>query len=474
MTAGRRVPTVLFLIADTGGGHRSAANAIRAAMHLIAPETPGEGRPIPPPVIDVNALPFAPQELIPANWHGSARPWHAEIHDIFQECGRLPLRRTVRLYGPTVEKTPTVYSGFYHVTNTAPAYAALSAITQRLLSQGLCERLEELRPDVIVSVHPLLTHPTLNIIRMMGMRVPFLTVVTDLVKFHRAWAEPEVDVCSVPTEAARDLVIELGMAPEKVRLIGMPIHPKFCLMPADRGQMRRDLGLDPDLLTVLLVGGGDGVGGIGEATLALAASQLPIQVIVVTGRNHQLYQELAARQDTLGVPAKILGFVENMPDLMHAADVIVTKAGPGTIMEALSCGLPIILSSAIPGQEVGNIAFVANHQVGVHAPTPEAIVHAVRDILVMSPAERDAIRNRALQLSDPRAPFEIARLIFSYLPSPRSISVWNQMPRSHVFYVPARRPRRRVQRVVRSRQTRIAANGSPLRRLFTRRRVRKR
>jgi len=225
---------------------------------------------------------------------------------------------------------------------------------------------------------------------------------------------------------------------------------------------------------VLLVGGGDGVGGIGEATLALAASQLPIQIIAVTGRNQQLYQELSARQDTLGVPAKILGFVQNMPDLMHAADVIVTKAGPGTIMEALSCGLPIILSSAIPGQEVGNIAFVEDHHIGVHAHAPEAIVEAVQDILVMTPGERDAMRNRALQLSDPRAPFEIARLIFSYLPSPRSISVWNQMPRPHVLYVPARRPRRRVQRVVRSRQTRIATNGSPLRRLFAKRRTPKR
>ena len=446
MAATRRVPLVLFLIADTGGGHRSAANAIRAAMDLIATESFVGERPSALTPIDVTELPFAPHELLPLAWGGAARPWRVEIRDIFQECGEFPLRRTVNLYGPTVEKTPSVYSGFYHVTNTAPAYMALSVTIQRFLSHGLSEMLERLRPDVIVSVHPLLTHPVLNLLRLMGVRLPFITVVTDLIRFHRAWAEPDVDVCSVPTEAARDLVIELGMAPAKVKLLGMPIHPKFCLPPVDRTQMLTELGLQPDRFTVLLVGGGDGVGGLGEATLALAAAQLPIQLIVVTGRNRVLYRHL---QDSLAAgktPNKNLGFVQNMPDLMRAADVIVTKAGPGTIMEALSCGLPIILTGAIPGQEVGNIDYVEEHNVGELARTPEAVVEGVKNIMALSPEAFTALRQRARQLGNPSASFEIAQLILSHVPSSRSISVWNQMPRTPALYPRVRRPHRRRNR----------------------------
>jgi 1,2-diacylglycerol 3-beta-galactosyltransferase len=427
MTASRRTPVVLFLIADTGGGHRSAANAIRAAMDLIATESiDADARPSSSNAIMASQLPFSTHNWQPKNWGDKPWPWRASIIDIFEECGQFPLRRTVRLYGPAVENTPVVYAGFYYVTNIRPAYVALAAVTQSLLSRGLYELFEELRPDVIVSVHPLLTQPVLKLMANMGVRVPFLTVVTDLIRFHRAWAEPRVDLCSVPTAEARDLLISLGMPAEKIRLLGMPIHPKFCLPPVDRHEMRAKLGLDPDRFTVLVVGGGDGVGNLGETAAAIGNSGLPIQQIIVTGRNRSLYMELKEHEASFETPTKSLGFVQNMPDLMRAADVIATKAGPGTIMEALSCGLPIILTGAIPGQEEGNISFIEENEVGILAKSPEMIVEAIERYSKMSACELQKISQRAASLSNPRASFDIAQMIFNYLPSPRSVSVWSR------------------------------------------------
>jgi 1,2-diacylglycerol 3-beta-galactosyltransferase len=424
MVASRRVPVVLFLIADTGGGHRSAANAIRTAMNLISSEKiEGESSE----VSQAN-LPFSTRSMIPTSWGDTQRPWRAEIRDIFQECGRFILRRTVRLYGPTVENTPGVYAGFYYMTNTRPLYDALSVFTDSMLHRGLLALLEEIRPDVIVSVHPLLTRAVLRMVRNLGLRIPFLTVVTDLIKFHRAWAEPGVDLCSVPTEEARLLMENLGMPPQKMRLLGMPIHPKFCLIPSDPNKMREELGLHPNRFTVLVVGGGDGVGGIGEISLALAHSKLSIQLIVVTGRNKALYQELSAKRKHFDIPVKILGFVQNMPDLMRISDVIATKAGPGTIMEALSCGLPIILTSAIPGQEEGNVMFVETNRVGEMARTPEAVVESVARYTQMSADELEQVRDRAGKLSTPIASFQIAQMILNHVPSPRSISPWYHLP----------------------------------------------
>ncbi len=445
MAATRRVPRILFLIADTGGGHRAAANAVRAAMQLIAPETPLPGSAVPAVQIDVAALPCAPCDFLPAAWGGAMRPWNAEIHDIIAECGPRPLRQTANMYGPTVTKRPRVYAGFWHATNTRATYAALTAVTTRLLRRRFSDMLTELRPDIIVSVHALLTQPTRDILDRLGVHLPIITVVTDLVRFHRSWAQPDVAVCTVPTPAARELVEAFGMPPDKVRLLGMPIHPKFCLPTAPPAQTRTRLGLEPDRFTVLLVGGGEGVGRLSEIAHALGSAQLPAQLIIVAGRNQTLRATLAAERAAFDIPTAVLGFVENMPDLMHAADVIVTKAGPGTIAESLACGLPIILTGAIPGQEVGNIDYVTTQHVGVLARTPAEVVAAVGDLAASTPAELAAIRAHAQSLSHPQAAFAIASLILSYVPAPRTMSAWDRVVLSPI----RRRRTRRYPRALR-------------------------
>jgi 1,2-diacylglycerol 3-beta-galactosyltransferase len=462
--AASRVPQILFLIADTGGGHRSAANAIRAAMDLIAPETLTRGER---PMVRIASLPFATTELLPQPWGGKPWPWHAEIRDIFRECGTAPMRNYDRMYGPMVEKRPQVWAGLYHGTNTPPTFAAYSALNEAFLRRGFQRLLTQLRPDVLVSVHGLLTRPALHTLNRLGVRPPVLTVVTDLVRFHRAWAYPDVDACSVPTERARALMIDFGMPPEKVHLLGMPIHPRFCVPGTPREEVRASLGLARERFTVLLIGGGEGLGNLEEATRAIGAAHLPLQLIVVTGRNHTLRATLEAERDTLGVPAAILGFVDNVPDIMRAADIIVTKAGPGTIAEALACGLPIVLTGAIPGQEVGNIDYVASKGVGMLAKTPEAIVAAVAWLAGLDPAQFAAVRARVLALGNPHAAFDIGKFILSYLPNPALPSVWGIVaapPRSR------RRSRRHVRGTPRNgqgprRTIALPRAASPLRRL---------
>jgi len=99
---------------------------------------------------------------------------------------------------------------------------------------------------------------------------------------------------------------------------------------------------------------------------AIAESGLPAALVVVAGRNLKLKQRLEAR--SWPIPTFIYGFVRNMPDLMSAADILVTKAGPGTITEALNAGLPIILYSRLPGQEEGNVTYVTAEGAGIWAP----------------------------------------------------------------------------------------------------------
>jgi len=181
---------------------------------------------------------------------------------------------------------------------------------------------------------------------------------------------------------------------------------------------------------VLIAGGGEGAGGLAESISALARQPLDAQLVIVAGRNRQLYEEVRQMRFARRMPAHVFGFVDNMPALMRAADVVVTKAGPGTICEAIACGLPILLTGAIPGQEEGNVAYVLDNRIGVLAQTPEKLSAAVRTLLEPGSETLEEMRSNVRRLSRPRASFDIAKLILSYVPTVNASSVWESVPRS--------------------------------------------
>ena len=408
-----RPRTVLFLISDTGAGHRSAANAIHAAMRLVEQQTQRAPRPgvARPPCHDPN--------------------WRAVIVDGFAECANFPLRKGVFLYGPAIKHSPRLYSRLFHMTNTVNRFNAAYRISQPFLRQGITELLRRTRPDVIVSVHPLLNHITLQAMRELGLRLPFITVITDLVSIHTAWVAPGVTACVVPTEAARDYAISAGVAAKRVRLLGMPIDPSYATQPANTlAERKAALGLDPGLPTILLVGGGEGAGGLRQAAYALSRLPLAAQLVIVTGRNLALYHTLQEEQSSFNMPTTILGFVHNMPELMRAADLVATKAGPGSISEAMACGLPIVLTGYIPGQEEGNVDYVLSNRIGVLATTSDQVVAAVRSLLTPGSAALEEMRANIARLSHPRASFDIARLILSYVPAAGVASAWAGVQRT--------------------------------------------
>lgn len=438
-----RPRTVLFLISDTGAGHRSAANAIHAAMRLVEEQTPRSPRPGA------------------ARQTGHDPNWRVVIVDGFAECANFPLRKGVFLYGPAIKHSPRLYARLFHMTNTASRFHAAYRLSKPFLRQGITQLLERIRPDVIVSVHPLLNHITLQAMRDIGIRVPFITVITDLVSIHTAWVAPGVSVCVTPTEAARDYAIASGVASKRVRLLGMPIDPSFAEQPETTPEERKAaLGLDPHLPTILLVGGGEGAGGLSRAAYALGRLSARAQLVIVTGRNRALYTQLQHERHSFLMPTTVLGFVHNMPELMRAADVVATKAGPGSISEAMACGLPVILTGYIPGQEEGNVDYVLTNRLGMLAESPEKLVAAVRLLLDPSSPTLEEMRANVRRLSHPRASFDIARLILSYVPPASAQSAWANVPRAQRSRLSRAISRRRHSTLRGTRQLTRRANSS--------------
>lgn len=405
--------TILFLIADTGAGHRSAANAIRNAITLITQKEHEE---------------WLTRQQIAAEEpeHTPAPPgYRIEIVDVFEEYSRFPLREAAKLYGPAIRYNPRLYGRLFHMSNQAQGVTAFQTVANPLLHNGLQRLIASIQPDVIVSIHPLLNHVTIRALRDLDFHIPFLTVVTDLVSLHYAWFAPGADAYIVPTEYARDLYLKRGLDPGCVHLLGMPIDPKYTLQVESKQELQRKLGLEPGKPVVLLVGGGEGALGLRSAVLAISQARLSVQLLIIAGRNKRLYVQLQRIRSSLHVPAKVFGFVQNMPEMMHASDAIVTKAGPGTICEALACNLPIVLSGYVPGQEEGNVTYVVENKVGTLAYDSVELINTLR--LLLNPGSellRQQLEN-AEHISRPRASFDIAQRILSFLPPAGAPGVWH-------------------------------------------------
>ncbi len=416
--------TILFLIADTGAGHRSAANAINNAITLLAKQQQQEWQarldaqsPVEP--AGVQGILVAPTATVT-----QPPTYRVEIVDVFEEYSRFPLREAVKLYGPTIRYNPKLYGEVFKQSNSDTAVTAVKTLATPLVLNGLLRLITGVQPDVIVSIHPMLNHITVRALRELRLPIPFITVVTDLISIHHTWFTPGADRYIVPTERAKQLAVERGLDAERVSMLGMPIDPKYTLPVGKKADLQRKLGLAVGIPTILLVGGGDGAGGLQKAVRAISRAHLPVQLLVVTGRNRRLYTHLQRTRASLHVPAKILGFVQNMPELMHASDVIITKAGPGTICEALACDLPVILSGYVPGQEEGNIDYVVKNEVGVLALDAPTLIDALRLLIRPGSPELRRQQENAKRISRPRASFDIAQCILSYLPAVEKAGVW--------------------------------------------------
>jgi UDP-N-acetylglucosamine:LPS N-acetylglucosamine transferase len=192
----------------------------------------------------------------------------------------------------------------------------------------------------------------------------------------------------------------MGVAPEKVAVTGIPLDEKF-IVPRDRKEVRRKLGVQENVFTVLVSTSSFGFGPIEE----LARGLKDIQLLIISGNNARLKAALEAQKNP---KHKVYGFVDNMPELMAAADVMITKPGGLSVTEGLACGLPLIFFSAIPGQEAGNVRVLAANGVGISDKSLEEIVIAIKEYAA-SPGKLAAARDASLKLARPRSVEDIIR-----------------------------------------------------------------
>jgi 1,2-diacylglycerol 3-beta-galactosyltransferase len=364
------IPHIVFLFSDTGGGHRSAAEAILEAM---SSEFPGK--------------------------------MTAEMVDIFRDYAPAPLNRAPSFY-PPLSRMPEMWGLGYKLSDGKQRTRTFTTLLWPYIRRASKKLVRENKCDLIVSVHPLANSPVLRALKHENQK--FITIVTDMVSTHAFWYDNRANLVVVPTDEAKERGICYGVDPEKIHVIGLPVAERFCHPPSDKKKLRNELSWPEDLPVILLVGGGEGMGPIEKIARAINDSGLKASMAIICGRNAKLKTTLETYD--WQVPTHIYGFTRDMPNFMAAADILVTKAGPGTISEALIAGLPIIIYSRLPGQEDGNVFYVVNQKAGVWAPYPERVVAAIRE-WITDPQKRQQAVDACKALAKPEAAVKIAGII---------------------------------------------------------------
>ncbi|MFZ4813198.1 MAG: MGDG synthase family glycosyltransferase [Phototrophicaceae bacterium] len=332
---------ILILMSDTGGGHRAVATAMRDAL-----------------IIE----------------HGDEA--QVEILDGLREYTPAPMKYAPEIYPAWVARNKASWGYAHNITDTKVRARSIMRTTYITMARYFKRILEDHPADVIVSTHPVLVSPILDALMSYKERQPFITCVTDYASTHFFWYDPRADRILVPSKPALDRGLLADVPADKLKITGLPVNPSFAQQLLTRDEARTRLGWLQDKITVLLLGGGEGMGPLYEMAREINSHKLDIQLVVVAGKNKRLKSRLETAE--WNQPTWIYPFTRDMPTLMSAADLLVTKAGAASITEGLVAGLPMIISDVIPGQETGNVEYLLKMGAGVYPGTPDGVGRTVK------------------------------------------------------------------------------------------------
>lgn len=382
----QRQPKILIISSDTGGGHRSAAAAIVAGVQRFL-----EGESYAVRVV-----------------RAVEESHHLTAH-------------LVTLYNWILRNKQHWMKYFYWCVNRFRPETR-EFFHKRCLAY-VVELFERWCPHIVVSVHPMTQHIFARVLKELKLsdRIPLISVVTDpFYGFWKGWACDDVRLYLVASEEARQQLIDYGIPPNRIKISGMPVHPKFEYPGEESARAaRRALGLDPEKFTVFVNAGWEGGGNILQIFGELVRGELDVQAIFLAGRNEELRATAESLASEAPFPIKVIGYSDQIEQLMGAANVMISKLGGLTTFEAFACRLPIIadaITSPMP-QEAGAASLIETRGAGVLLQRAGDIVPVIRR-MVEDTAHYSAMRAATMGLAIPNATRHIVEEIAALIPAP--------------------------------------------------------
>jgi UDP-N-acetylglucosamine:LPS N-acetylglucosamine transferase len=387
-------PKILIISSDTGGGHRSAAQAIAEGVKKF--------------------------------WKGQSAA--VRVIKAVEESHHVT-EKLVNVYNWVLRNRQHWMKYLYWIVNK------IRPETREFFHRrciGFCRDVfEKWCPHVVVSVHPLTQHIFARILKELNLanQIPLVTVVTDpCYGFWKGWACDDVSLYLVANEDARRQLIDYGIKPEKIKISGMPVHPKFHEVDEkDAQRARKAFGLDPEKFTVFVNAGWVGGGNIPQIFREFARGELDVQAIFLAGKNEELKREAEEIAKHAKFPVKVIGYSDEIEKLMQSADVMISKLGGLTTFEALACRLPIIADATTPPmpQEAGTVNLIARRGAGILLEKTSDIVPTIQSLLTDS-QKYSAMRAATAGLAMPNSTQRIIEEIAALLPAVNQENARNQ------------------------------------------------
>lgn len=392
---------VLIMSASTGGGHNRAARAIKEEL---------ESRTIDNMSIE------------------------CEIVDSLKLVNNTMDKVISRGYEKSALYTPKAYGSVYRFSETTIASKnefKTNPLTS-LMARKFKHLLNESTPDLIIGTHPfpmiaLSTLKKNNNIHSLSRSEsfykstkvdipPMISVLTDYTT-HSTWIQNEIDYYIVGHEYVKELLVYEGVDSEKVKAYGIPVEKSF-LSHRDRETVLTELGLSPEKLTVLLMGGSFGAGNIKETLEDLIAIDRDFQILVITGKNEHLKDKLSKMLDSTIHNKNIclLGYTNKMNDILASIDVLISKPGGLTTTEALLNDVPMIVPYFIPGQEEENLDFLTNCGAALRT-TKKYSLPVLLKVLIDDPSRLDNLRKNIKSIRKFDSAVNISNLVVDILSS---------------------------------------------------------
>jgi UDP-N-acetylglucosamine:LPS N-acetylglucosamine transferase len=391
VTTNPNAPKILILSSDTGGGHRSAAAAIVAGIQSF---------------VQGESYAIRTIRAIEESHHLAAK-----LVAIYNWLLRNKQHWMKYYYWLINRFRPDTREFFYKRT---VGYVA--------------SQFDKWCPHVVVSVHPLTQHMFARVLKELGLakRIPLVTVVTDpYYGFWKGWACDDVSLYLVATTEARQQLVDYGIAPERIKISGMPVHPKFDFPGEQAAQTARTaLGLDADKFTVFVNAGWEGGGNILQIFRELVRGELDVQAIFLAGKNEELRNEAEQLASIAKFPVKVIGYSDEVENLMRAANVMVSKLGGLSTFEALSCRVPIIadaITEPMP-QEAGTAEMVVKRGAAVALQKATDVVPVIRRMIDDS-KHYASLRAATISVAIPNATKRIVEEIVSLIPEQNADSI---------------------------------------------------
>ncbi len=363
------MPKILILTTSHGAAHRRASEALRKAFVELNP-----------------GLEVAVMDAIER-----CASWFRAYYDSYE----IPLRLWPGLWR-RIERYQ------HQQASTSPLWL------YRLGGRPLFKAIRAFDPDIVIATEVGVCE--LSALHKRQARARYFLAGLELMDFNQAWIQPEVDLyLTVHPDLAAELQAA-GAPASKVIMSGTPIDPVFTSLP-DRKTARQRLGVRSDLPLVLVLFGGTGFGKPRRIVAELEKTRQPFQAVFIAGKNHALRAEL--ENLCSGVPGwSALGWVDNVHEWMAAADLLLSKPGGATLMEACACGLPLLAFDPLPGNEERTCRWIEKWGAGVWMQSAAEIASTVERLL-SDEQERASLQERARAVARPDAARDAARAILA-------------------------------------------------------------